>query len=294
MMTPLEHARLSLEGLSVADAFGEQWLHAGPAAREVGLGRRVAPLGKTWTWTDDTAMAVSVLDELARTGTLDEAALGARFARRYVAEPWRGYGRGAHHVLAAIAEGTPVDVAARALFGGEGSCGNGAAMRAAPVGAYHAADLAAVVAEAARSARPTHVHPEGIAGAVAVAVAAALVVRGERTARGLLEGVIAHTPAGETREALRRTLALLGAEPVTVAAEVGNGAHVLASDTVPFAVWCAAHHLDDFAAGLWACGDVGGDIDTTCAMVGGIVIGAVGLAGIPAGWREAREPLPGW
>jgi ADP-ribosylglycohydrolase len=37
---------------------------------------------------------------------------------------------------------------------------------------------------------------------------------------------------------------------------------------------------------------VGGDIDTTCAIVGGIVVGAVGLAGIPADWRASREPLP--
>jgi hypothetical protein len=40
------------------------------------------------------------------------------------------------------------------------------------------------------------------------------------------------------------------------------------------------------------CGSVGGDIATTCAIVGGIVVGAVGLAGIPADWRASREPLP--
>jgi ADP-ribosylglycohydrolase len=37
---------------------------------------------------------------------------------------------------------------------------------------------------------------------------------------------------------------------------------------------------------------VGGDVDTTCAMAGGIVAGAVGAGGIPAEWRAAREPLP--
>jgi ADP-ribosylglycohydrolase len=51
-------------------------------------------------------------------------------------------------------------------------------------------------------------------------------------------------------------------------------------------------HLADFAEALWACGSAGGDIDTTCAMVGGIVVGAVGVAGIPAEWRAARERLP--
>jgi ADP-ribosylglycohydrolase len=85
---------------------------------------------------------------------------------------------------------------------------------------------------------------------------------------------------------------MLRAEPITVAAELGNGSAVIASDTIPFAVWCAATHLADYAGALWACGDVGGDIDTTCAIVGGIVVGATGLDGIPADWRTSREPLP--
>jgi ADP-ribosylglycohydrolase len=67
---------------------------------------------------------------------------------------------------------------------------------------------------------------------------------------------------------------------------------VISSDTVPFAVWCAASNLASFEAACWQCVEVGGDIDTTCAMVGGIIVGAVGLEGIPAAWREAREPLP--
>jgi ADP-ribosylglycohydrolase len=44
-------------------------------------------------------------------------------------------------------------------------------------------------------------------------------------------------------------------------------------DTVPYAIWCAARHLDDLVEALWATVSVGGDIDTTCAIVGGIVAG---------------------
>jgi ADP-ribosylglycohydrolase len=39
---------------------------------------------------------------------------------------------------------------------------------------------------------------------------------------------------------------------------------------------------------------VGGDVDTTCAITGGIVAAYTGLDGIPADWLSAREPLPGW
>ena len=288
----IERARLSLEGLSVGDAFGEQLLHAGPVARALALTHRTEPHGRMWMWTDDTAMALSLVETLAERGVVDPDALAARFGRRYLLEPGRGYGGGAHQVLGAIAAGAPWSAAARQLFDGQGSCGNGGGMRAAPVGAYFADNLPSAIHQAAISAAPTHAHPDGAAGAVAIAVAAAAVFAGERDPRAVLETVLAHTPDGPTRNGLRRAIPLLRAEPVTVAAELGNGSRVLAADTVPFAIWCAATHLADFAGACWACAEVGGDIDTTCAMVGGIVVGAVGLEGIPAAWRAAREPLP--
>jgi ADP-ribosylglycohydrolase len=288
----MDRARLSLEGLSVADAFGEQLLHAGPHARVRALTERVAPVERRWMWTDDTAMAISIVEQLAARGGIEPGELAAAFARRYQADPARGYGRGAHAVLAALAAGTPHEEAARALFGGQGSCGNGGGMRSAPIGAYFAGDPAAAAEHAARSAAPTHAHPDGVAGAVAVAVAAAAVFAGEREPRAVLEAACAHTPPGPTLDGLRRATQMLGADPATVAAELGNGSAVLAADTIPFAVWCAAAHLGDYAGALWACAGVGGDIDTTCAMAGGIIAGAVGEGGIPAEWRAAREPLP--
>jgi ADP-ribosylglycohydrolase len=291
-MMALDRARLSLDGLSVADAFGEQLLHGGPHARGRAFSERIAPVGRRWMWTDDTAMAISIVEQLAERGGIEPGELARAFARRYVAEPARGYGRGAHEVLAAIAAGAPYEEAARALFRGQGSRGNGGGMRAAPIGAYFAGDLAAAAEHAARSAAPTHAHRDGAAGAVAVAVAAAAVFAGEREPRAVLEAVCAHTPEGPTRSGLRQAIELLGAEPFTVAAELGNGSAVLAADTVPFAVWCAAAHLGDYAGALWACAGVGGDVDTTCAMAGGIVVGAAGADGIPAAWRASREPLP--
>jgi ADP-ribosylglycohydrolase len=237
-------------------------------------------------------MALSIVELLRERGAIVPELLASAFVRRYAREPARGYGRGAHEVLSEIAAGVPYEVAARALFNGQGSCGNGGGMRSAPIGAYFSGDLDAVVEHATHSAAPTHAHPDGVAGAVAVAVAAASVFAGERDAKALLETVVSRTPAGPTRDGVRRSIPMLRAEPITVAAELGNGAHVMAADTIPFALWCAASNLRDYSAALWACGEVGGDIDTTCAMVGGIVVGATGLDGIPADWRTAREPLP--
>jgi ADP-ribosylglycohydrolase len=291
-MKNIDRAVLSLEGLSVADAFGEQLLHNAGSARADALMKRQPPPAKRWMWTDDTAMAISVVDELRERGVIEPEQLAQRFARRYVGDPARGYGRGAHEVLAEIAQGTPYAIAAKALFNGQGSHGNGSAMRSAPIGAYFSGDMAAVVEQAGLSAAPTHAHPEGAAGAIAVAVAAAAVFAGERDGKVLLETVFKHTPAGPTRDAIRRSIGMLKHEAITVAAELGNGSNVLCADTVPFALWCTAAHLGDYVGALWSCGEVGGDIDTTCAMVGGVVIGATGLDAIPPAWRAAREPLP--
>ena len=57
------------------------------------------------------------------------------------------------------------------LFG-SGSYGNGAAMRAAPIGGYFSGNPRRAAKEAQLSAVVTHAHPEGQAGAIAVAAVA--------------------------------------------------------------------------------------------------------------------------
>ena len=77
-------------------------------------------------------------------------------------------------------------------------------------------------------------------------------------------------------------------------AALGNGSGVSAQDTVPFALWCASQHLDDYAAALWLTVSGLGDRDTTCAIAGGVAALCTGVEGIPGAWRSAREPLPAW
>ena len=290
--TPLARAWLSLEGLSVGDAFGERAF--GTAFGE-NSSRHATDGDARWHWTDDTAMALAIVEVLERFGTVNQDELAAIFARNYGREPARGYGAGAHRILSAICERTPWRVAAQTAFGGEGSCGNGGGMRAAPLGAYFCDDLERVVAQARLSAEPTHAHIDGIAGAIGIAVTAAMVFAGERNPATIVATATAHMPEGETKRQMQRLVGLPAwrtADVMTVAAEVGNGSYVRSSDTVPFAIWCATRFVDDYQAACHACWQVGGDVDTTCAMVGGIVVGAVGLAGIPAAWRATREPLP--
>jgi ADP-ribosylglycohydrolase len=115
-----------------------------------------------------------------------------------------------------------------------------------------------------------------------------------RTAAELIDAVIAHTPSGEVHDGVVRARGLLDRERDEAAYELGNGARVLAQDTVPFCVWTAARYLTDYERAVRACVAVGGDVDTTAAITGGIVAAHTGGRGVPAAWRDAREPLPDW
>ncbi|GIF03530.1 ADP-ribosylglycohydrolase family protein [Actinoplanes siamensis] len=288
--TRLALALESLAGLSVGDALGAQYFVPGNEPADL-LDARVPD--PPWDWTDDTEQAcclVATLDD----GDFDRDAFAWRLGS--VFEPYRGYGPGAVVMLRQIREGLPWPIAAAAAFDGQGSCGNGAAMRAAPLGAWHADSLAHAAVQGARAAEVTHAHPEGIAGGVSVSVAAAFAAAarlgGRRPDPGrLLRATAAHTAPGVVRDGLT------GPAPRSVAEaaeRLGNGGRATAQDTVPFALWVADRYLDDYPAAIAACVAAGGDVDTTAAIAGGVVAAYTGIDGIPGEWLTNREPLPSW
>jgi len=172
-------------------------------------------------------------------------------------------------------------------------------MRVAPLGAFFADDIDRCIEQARRSAEITHMHEEGIAGAIAVAVGAALASRRAGAQQQLpngrdwLEKVRDLTPDGSVRRGIDVALSLPASTPTFEAASIlGNGAAITASDTVPFCLWIATWHSHDFQEAMWQTVSALGDRDTTCAIVGGIVALQVGENGIPKSWRASRERLP--
>ncbi|MDP2339721.1 MAG: ADP-ribosylglycohydrolase family protein [Deltaproteobacteria bacterium] len=286
---------LALEGLSVGDAFGERFFGTEPALRAPRAEKRVPPDdgGRPWRWTDDTAMSVSVVEELWTHERIIEASLAARFAASYRLEPDRGYGRMAHEILGELAAGVPWQEAAARPFGGTGSKGNGGAMRAAPIGVFFE-DVGVVVDEAIKSALPTHRHPEGIAGAVAIAIAAWSLAQDGHDDDMVWSDCILGTPAGKVSENLRAARALPSSSSAEQAAAiVGSGRAVLAEDTVGFCVWSALRGRSlGFEVALYETVRGMGDIDTNCAIVGGLLAVPLGTGSIPSTWRAKREPLP--
>ena len=171
-------------------------------------------------------------------------------------------------------------------------------MRVASVGAWFADDLNRVAAEARASAMVTHMHSEGVAGAIAIAIAAAMAWRlcenpsADSVAKFFNE-VHRCTPDSETRRGIAHAFQVRQFQsPEAAARTLGNGSGITCPDTVPFTIWAAAKHLHNYREAIAATASVGGDVDTNCAIVGGIVALSTRYKGIPKDWLSQIEKLP--
>ena len=230
-------------------------------------------------------------------GYLHQDALAKRFARRFERDPERGYGKMTRIQMREIMAGAKWRETAANAFGGQGSMGNGSAMRVAPLGAYFADEPERCAEEARASSLVTHTHPEGVAGAMVVAVAAATAWRlgtdkDHDLVRDFFDTVLRHTPESQVRRGILLASTTPPETPVTeVARALGNGSLVTAPDTVPFCIWMAAHHARHFVEAIAKTISVSGDCDTNAAIVGGIVALSAGRESIPADWLKAGEPI---
>src|SRR5262249_8629839 len=142
--------------------------------------------------------------------------------------------------------------------------------------------------------------PEGIAGAIAVAVAAAQAVRFAEAAEMpnvdvFLDSIIPLVPDSEVLSGIVKSRNLSEiCPPIRAAGILGNGTGISCQDTVPFCLWSAGRNLGGFVDAMWETVSVLGDIDTNCAIVGGDVASHVGFEGVPSEWINNREPLPDW
>jgi len=239
----LTRAIHSLQGLSRGDVFGERFFVHPDLAHSL-ITYRTAPSGP-WRYTDDTVMAIAITEILEEFEEIHPERLAANFGRHFMADPHRGCGHAMHSLLPELADHPQHwKKLAPQLFKGSGSFGNGAAMRVAPIGAFFADDLDTLVKQAELSAMITHSHPEGIAGAIAVALATALAWRHRSSPvspADFLQQICERIPMSEVHLRMARALALLENTTVEQAASaLETGAQVSAQDTVPCCLWAAA------------------------------------------------------
>jgi ADP-ribosylglycohydrolase len=195
------------------------------------------------TFTDDTVLTVATASALMGDG--DYAAAYRELGNRY---PRAGYGGSFRRWLRSP---SPAPY---------GSWGNGSAMRVSPVG-WALSEEAEVLEEAARSARVTHDHPEGVKGAQAVALAVYLARTGaeKETIRREIAGRFGYD-LGRTVQSIRPhygfDVSCPGSVPEAIIAFLDSGCF---EDAVRGAI------------------SLGGDADTQAAIAGSIAEAAYGV-----------------
>lgn len=271
----IKYAKRALNGIALGDCFGQTFFVPDKIACQRIKDREI--LKEPWHFTDDTVMAIGIYHILEKYREINQDELAKVFAKNYALDWHRGYGGTAHSILRSIGEGKDWREVASAVFDGMGSMGNGGAMRVAPIGAYFADDLDKVLYYAKASAEVTHAHMEGIVGAMAAAVASALLLN-KKLGRYFGEGkaflcdVADKLPESDTKYKILSAVSIKKESSIDfVVSVLGNGMELTAQDTVPFCLWCAAYFYTSIEEALWTAVSALGDRDTICAIVGGMV-----------------------
>jgi poly(ADP-ribose) glycohydrolase ARH3 len=243
-------------------------------------------------WTDDTHMMIGVAESLIEKEGFDGSHMAQTFIKNYEREPWRGYASGPPRVFRWIKSGVAWNEAAKRLFGGAGSYGNGAAMRVAPVGVFYHDDPERLRAVAYGQSQITHAHELGKEGAAVQAYAVALAINAdpssELDSHAFLKRLKDFTSNEVYKRKLERVWKLLGeTNKLRIIRELGNG--IEAYNSVPTAIYCFLRNPESFEESVLYAISLGGDADTIGAMTGAISGAYHGAEAIPERWRSRLE-----
>ena len=278
-------------GSAIGDAMGELAFQYQERDKLIAAAEIVAEL----RYTDDTAMAIGLATSLVFKGNLEGQDLGETFQGNFEKEPWRGYATGPPTIFSLVrSKGIAYVDAAQMLFAGNGSFGNGAAMRIVPLGLlFH--NSRQIYALACKSAEVTHAHPIGKDGAAIQALAVARAVKLDSTKEFHPEEFVGYlidfARTREIKEKLELMKKLLNEEvlPSTAANQLGRS--VAVHESLPFAIYSFLRFPSSFEDCLYCAIMHGGDRDTLGAMAGAISGTYLGSEAIPLLWRTKLENL---
>jgi len=273
-----------LLGLAVGDALGSPY-EGLPAdlIRDIGPAKRLVtnPENKKLFYTDDTEMMIGVAETLVVHQRMDSEYLASRFAENF--HPERGYGAGAHQQIVMLQDGHHFSECLYKVFP-DGSYGNGAAMRVAPVGLMFCHDIDRLLKESELSARVTHAHELGIEGANLIALAIAAVLKMDRFDRVAFFDLL--IPHCRTEEFLWQMQTLRELERDAL---VTFGNSLEAHRSVVTAIQIFVDNPNDYTEVMRSAIGMGNDVDTLCAISGAISGAYLGVDAIPKPLIERLE-----
>ncbi len=249
-------------------------------------------------WTDDTQMTFALVRALAQSSTPSE--WPAAVSEQYVAlrADARRWGTTSSAAIDRLANGTPPDEA-----GLPDRDSDGAAMRAAPLGVWWAA-TDAERQPAFEAIHPvlsvTHRHPAALSAGWGQAWAVRSLLRLESVEAfdrdAFWDGLIDVTTWAEERldgdhrvsDRLRLLADRIDSFPLDLR-DACDGVSVRADEAWPFACAMVARRPHLLENTLLSGINVGGDADTTGAMMGALLGAIHGWSALPAEWREGLE-----
>lgn len=285
-------ASKSLTGVSIGDAFGESFFGEESLMKSY-IHQRILP-ETNLDFTDDTIMTVVIFKSLEKFGKVDPDFLAEEFTRNYYLDMNRGYGPSMHQYFRAVKSGEYWKEVSQAKFEGQGSMGNGGAMRASVIGACFYDDIEQLKKNAELSCEVTHANKEAIEGTKAVALAAAFAVQeklglAEFGPQEFIRSIQNELEDSDMKSKLNKVLYLDGNPGIELLVQtLGNGVKMTAQDTVPLVIWMLSRYRNNFEECLWNTVAALGDRDTTCAMVGGVSILCCEENTIPD-WKDEVE-----
>jgi len=280
----------SLLGVAIGDAIGasrEGYRMATEHELEL-----IAKISHPLRYTDDTHMTIGVAQSLVECHGFDGKHMAGCFIDNYSKEPWRGYGPGPPRVFRLIKSGAAWDKAAAHIYRG-GSFGNGAAMRAAPIGLFFWNDHTKLKEVAYLSSLITHSHILGMEGAALEAMAVALTIAENPDKPLNIQSFRSRLASFATEDVYRAKIAKFGVllehpdDRQKVVHQLGHG--VEAFNSVPTAIFAFLAHPQDFVATVIYAVSLGGDTDTIASMAGAISGAYLGIEVIPQEWQEQLE-----
>lgn len=269
-------AAKSITGTAIGDAFGESFFGE-ESLMKSHIYETVIPQ-RAMDFTDDTIMSISLFKSLEKFGKINQDFLAEEFTKNYYKDINRGYGPSMHQYFRGVKNGENWKEISYSKFEGQGSMGNGGAMRASVIGAYFYEDFERLKENAELSCKVTHSNREAVEGTKAVALASAFAVH-ERlgmiklTQQEFIKRIQNELNDSDMKSKLNKALYLEGNPSIQLLVKtLGNGIKMTAQDTVPLVIWMLSRYRNNFEQCLWNTVSALGDRDITCAIVGGISI----------------------
>ncbi len=189
-----------LLGVALGDCLGAYWEgYPGSELAEAYYEGRFDPVNLRMSpWTDDTAMTTATAQSVIDCRGVDGPDLATKYLR-WFESGGRGIGRATYHSMKRLQSGTAWDQVGQQ---GEYAAGNGVAMRIAPIGLLHTADLDGLEADCKTCGIITHRNDEALAAGVATAYAVAWAATDKLDTETLAVQLAAQLPPTRTADSI--------------------------------------------------------------------------------------------